>query len=195
MAGRKSRTPIDPAEATFDDLTDLEKAYVMERLANPTGSKMQAYRKASGNWHCTPSAAGSLEARAPVREVLAREMKAREEQARYDANKLFYHLAEAVTADVADLYRIDGTMRPVHEWPMIFRQLVESVEVVELRGDERGQVTKIKLPSRAKMLETLGRHVDVQAFKDRLELEDARGLDERIREARARAKIRDEPTG
>jgi phage terminase small subunit len=63
----------------------------------------------------------------------------------------------------------------VREWPMAFRHgVVVGVETVEEwrgTGDDRElvQVRKVKLTDRIKHLELIGRHVGVQAFKERLE--------------------------
>jgi phage terminase small subunit len=74
--------------------------------------------------------------------------------------------------DVLDILSEDGTIKPISEWPKIWRQYLSSVEVSEIidgSGDERsvvGVLKKIKWPDKLKNLELLGRHVAVQAFKD-----------------------------
>jgi Terminase small subunit. len=64
----------------------------------------------------------------------------------------------------------------VRDWPLIWRQgLVAGVEAIEefetIDGERRtiGMVRKIKLSDRIKRIELIGKHVDVQAFKDQVE--------------------------
>lgn len=82
-------------------------------------------------------------------------------------------LAEEKKADLADLFDHDGSLKPVKDWPMVWRQGlvvgVESVEEFAGAGAEReqiGWVKKLKLSDRIKHLELIGRHVDVQAWRD-----------------------------
>lgn len=76
-------------------------------------------------------------------------------------------------ADLADLYGDDGQLLPVKEWPLIWRQgLVQGIEAEELthEGVTMGIVRKVKLSDRVKRIELIGRHVNVQAFKEQLEV-------------------------
>ena len=42
-------------------------------------------------------------------------------------------LADEVTADLAEIYREDGSLKPLHEWPLIWRQgLVAGLDVDEI---------------------------------------------------------------
>lgn len=111
------------------------------------------------------------------------EMQAeRSRNTRIDAQWLLDRLAIEATADVRDLYDEFGAVRPIGEWPLIFRQgLIQGIEVEEAyeevddpeypdegrkRRVSRGKVTKFKLDSRVKRLELIGRHIGVQAFRD-----------------------------
>ena len=65
-------------------------------------------------------------------------------------------------------------MLPVKQWPLVFRMgLVASVKTHELwegTGKDRtqiGLVREVKLIERTKIKELLGKHTDVQAFKER----------------------------
>lgn len=94
-------------------------------------------------------------------------------------------LADEVRADVADIFDDNGNLLPVNEWPMVWRTgLVAGIEV-QTEYDEpetdpntgevlppkaASRVTKIKLSDRVKRLELLGKHVNVQAFKENLNI-------------------------
>lgn len=93
----------------------------------------------------------------------------RSQQTGIDAAWLLKRLADEVVADLNDLYADDGRVRPVKEWPLIWRQgLVAGIDV-ETIGEGAGHVTKIKISERVKRLELIGKHIDVQAFKEKIE--------------------------
>ncbi|MDW9880499.1 terminase small subunit [Sinorhizobium meliloti] len=115
--------------------------------------------------------------KAAIDEALAK----RSEETRIDANWVLQRLAAEAEADIADLYTEGGALKPVHEWPKIWRQgLVAGIDVEELYegyGEERQQtgfVRKIKLSDRVRRLELIGKHVRVNAFQ---EVVNVKGLD------------------
>ncbi len=88
-----------------------------------------------------------------------------------DARWVLKRLYDEAQADLADLYTETGSLRPIHEWPLVWRQgLVAGIETVrEGKGDEEASfVDKVKLSDRVKRIELLGKHVDVSAFAERL---------------------------
>lgn len=106
--------------------------------------------------------------------ALVRERQAaRSERTTINADWVLSRLAEEAVADMADLYNEDGKLKAVHEWPLIWRQgLVAGVETVrEGVGDDTSFVDKVKISDRIKRLELIGKHVGVQAFKEKLELD------------------------
>ncbi len=97
----------------------------------------------------------------------------RAERTKIDADWVLKRLADEVTADLAEIYREDGSLKPLHEWPLIWRQgLVAGLDVEEIavEGVRVGQATKVKLSDRIKRLELIGKHIDVQAFNVRKEI-------------------------
>lgn len=97
----------------------------------------------------------------------------RSEKTKINAEWVLNRLAADATADLAELYDKEGNLKPIHDWPLVFRTgLVAGIEVEELyegRGQDRvavGNVRKIKLLDRTKVVELVGKHVDVSAFKE-----------------------------
>jgi phage terminase small subunit len=110
-----------------------------------------------------------------------------------DADWVLARLADEADADVADIYDDDGNIKPVNQWPLVWRRgLVAGVEVEELfegRGEERqhmGFVRKVRLSDRLKRLELIGKHIGVQAFKERVEVDASADLAALLSQARAR---------
>ena len=108
-----------------------------------------------------------------IQAAIAKAMEARSERLKIDADWVLLRLADEATADLADLYAESGELRPVAEWPLIWRQgLVSGLIINEtfLDGEKLGHVTKVKLSDRIRRLELIGKHVNVQAFAERKEI-------------------------
>jgi phage terminase small subunit len=90
-----------------------------------------------------------------------------------DSDWVLKHNAEILQADIADIIEDDGTYKPIKQWPKIWRQMLNGVDVQDLfegSGKERekvGEVVKIKFIDRLKALEMIGKHVEVQAFNEK----------------------------
>ena len=114
-----------------------------------------------------------------IQNAIAEGKTARSRRTKIDADWLLNRLGDEVEADIADIYHPEtGALKPMAEWPLIWRTgLVTGVEVQQefeyIGGDKipSGVVTKIKLSDRIKRLEMVGKHVDVKAFGDRVELD------------------------
>lgn len=95
------------------------------------------------------------------------------EKAVVDAAYVLRRLVEIDQMDVLDIMKDDGALKPIQEWPRIWRQFVAGMdftELVEGRGDEKiviGVLKKIKWPDKLKNLELLGKHLNVGAFVER----------------------------
>lgn len=113
----------------------------------------------------------------PEAQIYLATLKAeRSERMKIDADWLLAILAEEATADIADIYNDGGFLKPIQEWPMVWRRgLVAGIDVEELfegRGPDRvqtGFVRKVKLADRTRIKEMIGKHVDVQAWRERHE--------------------------
>ena len=118
---------------------------------------------------------------------------ARSTQVSVDAAYVLIRLIAEADADVLDLYDKNGHLRPIAEWPLIWRQgLISGIEVQELfegEGKSRkhvGRVTKVRLRDRIRRIELIGKHVNVQAFKEHVAISGLENLGERIERAKKR---------
>lgn len=179
-------------------LTDREERFVELVAYNPDMNYSDAYREAYSTARMKPETvnnkAHELAHKAHIRARIAELRLERAERTKIDADWLLKRLAEEATADMADLYTESGSLKPVHEWPLIWRQgLVQGVEVQQefiYEDGERipdGVVIKVRQSDRAKRLEMIGKHIDVMAFKEQKEVT-VNGLAEGLKLARERAK-------
>lgn len=92
-----------------------------------------------------------------------------------DAEYVLNRLVEIDQMDVLDIMDEKMSIKPVSEWPKVWRQYLSGFDLAEMfegTGDDRAMVgilKKIKWPDKTKNLELLGKHINVQAFKDRVE--------------------------
>lgn len=109
----------------------------------------------------------------------------RAKSANIDAQWVLDRLAEEARADVADLYDDDGRIKPVKEWPKIWRQgLVAGVKTMV--SEDGVAIIDVKLSDRIKRIELLGKHVRVNAFQEVVQHKGLEGLADRIERASKR---------
>lgn len=100
------------------------------------------------------------------------ELKAdRNEQVGVDAAYVLKRLIEIDQMDVLDILLTNGELKPIKDWPKVWRTTLSGMDVTEMAGDAAGLLKKIKWPDKVKNLELLGKHVDVQAFKENIKAE------------------------
>ena len=153
-------------------MTPKQQVFVQEYLKdmNATQAAIRA-----GYSPKTASVLGVRALRHPgVAAAIEAKKTARSKRADIDADWVLKRLADEVLADFADLYDDDGgNLKPVREWPLVWRQgLVSGLDVDEMKvgGRKIGEITKVKLSDRIRRLELIGKHVDVQAFAERKEV-------------------------
>lgn len=96
----------------------------------------------------------------------------RNERVSVNADYVLDRLMQIDQLDVADILDENGDLLPVREWSKAWRTSVNAIEVIQMsKGDMDIEtfLKKVKLPDKLKNLELLGKHVDVQAFKDKIE--------------------------
>jgi phage terminase small subunit len=159
------------AEKAVRPLTGKQQLFVQEYLKDLNAT--QAAIRAGYSAKTASSQGERLLRNVEVQKAVTEQMASRSARVQIDADWMLQRLGEDVEADMADLYGEDGNLKPVQEWPPIWRKgLVAGVETIEEKDDDgkvTGIVRKVKLADRTRLKEMLGKHVDVQAFKDRVE--------------------------
>ncbi|MCX8976514.1 terminase small subunit [Citrobacter portucalensis] len=112
----------------------------------------------------------------------------RNEEVGVDAVYVLRRLTEIDQMDVLDILLTNGELKPIKDWPKVWRTTLSGMDVTEMAGDSAGLLKKIKWPDKVKNLELLGKHIDVQAFKEKVEHSGEISLIDRIQEARKRAR-------
>ncbi|WP_442801390.1 terminase small subunit [Serratia rubidaea] len=123
---------------------------------------------------------------------IAELMRHRNKRTKIGADYVLKRLVEIDELDLADIMNDDLTLKPLSEWPKAWRQFLSGVKVAELfegQGDDKqmiGVLKSIKWPDKVKNLELIGKHVDVQAFKERVDVNVNVTLADRMAQARRR---------
>ena len=98
-----------------------------------------------------------------IQQEIERLMQKRSEKVEITADWVLNRLVEEAEADFGDIYDDKGALRPVNEWPKIWRQgLVSGLDVQD------GTLSKIKLSDRLNRIKLIGEHIGVGAFKQML---------------------------
>lgn len=170
-------------------LTAKQSRFVDEYLLDLNAT--QAAIRAGYSGETADKQGPRLLAHPEVKGAIDAAMAARSEETKIDAAWVLKRLAIEAEADMADIYFENGALKPVHEWPKIWRQGlvagVEHIEVKDREGNATGHViVKIKISDRVRRLELIGKHVNVQAFQENVQVSGVEALADRI--ARAKAK-------
>lgn len=154
-------------------MREKHQAFVREYLIdlNATQAAIRAGYSAKDADVQGPRLLGNAGIAAAIKEAL----DARATRTQINADYVLNRLVEIDNMDVLDIIDDAMNLKPVHQWPKVWRQYLSGFDVAEMfegRGDDRemvGILKKIKWPDKVKNLELLGKHVGVQAFKDRVE--------------------------
>ena len=151
-------------------LTPKQQRFVEEYLLDLNGK--QAAIRAGYSAKTAEMQASRLLSYAKVSQAVSEAKSKRAERTKVNADWLLTRFAEESDADLADLYDEHGGLKSIHEWPLVWRKgLVAGIDVEEIReqGAVVGFVRKVKLADRTKIKELIGRHIDVAAFKDKVD--------------------------
>ncbi|MFQ6558184.1 terminase small subunit [Pseudomonas sp. Lb2C1-1] len=128
-----------------------------------------------------------------VQSQLQKRMQDREKRTEINADYVLKRLVEIDQLDVLDILQDDMSFKPLSEWPKGWRQYLVGFDIAEMfkgHGEDRsmvGLMKKIKWPDKVKNLELLGKHVNVNAFRDQVSVDVNVSLSERMAKARERA--------
>jgi phage terminase small subunit len=157
-------------------LTPLRQRFVEEYLVDLNGT--DAAIRAGYSAKSAKAQASQLLAVPEVQAAVSAAQASRSARTKIDADWVLNRLAEEADADAADLYDEAGALKPIKDWPLIWRKgLIVGMDVEEIREDGVvvGIVRKPRFSDRTKRIELIGKHVGVQAFREQLGIGDPNG--------------------
>lgn len=177
----------------YKPLTAMQEAYAQEYTKCPE-NQTQAAINAGFSPNTAAVKASVMMRDERILKRIAELMEERNKRLRVSADYVLLRLVEIDQMDVIDILNDDMSIKPVSEWPKVWRQYLTGFELADMfegRGDEKelvGILKKIKWPDKVKNLELIGKHVDVNAFKERLEVSGTVTIADRMAKARRRVK-------
>ncbi|EPR8379712.1 terminase small subunit [Klebsiella variicola] len=189
--------PKDPKRKStqYKPLTVMQEAYAQEYVKCPE-NQTQAAINAGFSPKSAHVKASTMMRDERIQKRIAELMEERNKRLRVSADYVLLRLVEIDQMDVIDILNDDMSIKPVSEWPKVWRQYLTGFELADMfegRGDEKelvGILKKIKWPDKVKNLELIGKHVDVMAFKERMEVNVNVTIADRMAAARRRLKER-----
>ncbi|EIW8605135.1 terminase small subunit [Klebsiella aerogenes] len=198
--------PKDPKRKStqFKPLTVQQEAYCQEYVKCPENQTQAAI-----NAGYSPNTAGKFASQnmrdARIQKRIAELMEDRNKRLRVSSDYVLLRLVEIDQMDVLDILNDDGGMKPIAEWPKVWRTSLSAMDIATIKTTqaslqkENGEadlsvedvehiLKKVKWPDKVKNLELIGKHVDVNAFKERLEVSGTVTIADRIAKARRRVK-------
>lgn len=151
-------------------LTDKQELFAREYLKDLNAT--QAAIRAGYSEKTARSQANRLLTNVDIENRIAELKSVRNEEVGIDAAYVLRRLTEIDQMDVLDILLANGKLKPIKDWPKVWRTTLSGMDVVEMASAESAALLKkIKWPDKVKNLELLGKHVDVQAFKENIKTE------------------------
>lgn len=188
----------------FKPLTAMQEAYCQSYIKTPE-NQSQAAIDAGFSPNTAAVKASVMMRDERIQKRIAELMEERNKRMRVSADYVLMRLVEIDQMDVLDILNDDGGMKPIAEWPKVWRTSLSAMDIATIKTTqaslqkENGEadlsvedvehiLKKVKWPDKVKNLELIGKHVDVNAFKERLEVSGTVTIADRMAAARRRVK-------
>ena len=188
----------------FKPISAMMEAYCQSYVKMPENQRQAAID--AGFSPNTAAAKASVMMRDErIQKRIAELMEERNKRLRVSADYVLQRLVEIDQMDVLDILNDDGGMKPIAEWPKVWRTSLSAMDIATIKTTqaslqkENGEadlsvedvehiLKKVKWPDKVKNLELIGKHVDVNAFKERVEVSGTVTIADRMARARDRVK-------
>ena len=176
----------------YKPLTAMMEAYCQSYIKTPE-NQTQAAINAGFSPNTAAVKASNMMRDERIQKRIAELMEERNKRNRVSADYVLMRLVEIDQMDVLDILNDDGSLKPIREWPKIWRTTLSGFDlsstIMNMNEDLIETILKkIKWRDKVKNLELIGKHVDVNAFKERLEVSGTVTIADRMAAARRRVK-------
>lgn len=152
-------------------LTPKQTLFVAEYLIDLNAT--QAARRAGYSEDSVKQIGTENLAKPSIALAIKKAMDKRRLQLECDASYVMQELLDMSRMDIKDVLKEDGSVKPVSDWPDVWRLNVSGFEIQELANEDEvlsSVMKKIKHPDRKSVLELLGKHVDINAWTERKDI-------------------------
>lgn len=148
-------------------LTVDETLFVYEFLKDRNRTKAAERVGKNPAWAATW---GSITYRNPkVKAAIDAAMEIICERAMIDAEWVLREHIELYNVDLQEIITVDELGEPTFDLTNASPELWKAIESIEISPSKYGTKIKVILPTKAKILETVGKHISVNAFKEHIE--------------------------
>jgi phage terminase small subunit len=176
----------------YKPITAMQEAYAQEYTKCPE-NQTQAAINAGLSPNTAAVKASVMMRDERIQKRIAELMEERNKRLRVSADYVLLRLVEIDQMDVIDILNDEGGLKPISQWPKVWRTSISAVDINRIRmamkddeEDIESTLQKIKWPDKVKNLELIGKHVDVNAFRERLEIDVKMTIAEKMAKARKR---------
>ncbi|HCJ0305838.1 terminase small subunit [Klebsiella pneumoniae] len=152
-------------------LTDKQDMFCREYLIDLNAT--QAAIRVGYSAKTANRTATKLLSKAVIQSRIAELKEQRNDLVGINATYVLNRLVEIDQMDVLDILTSTGELKPVTQWPKVWRTTLSGLDVIEMaaEGNTTALLKKIKWPDKVKNLELIGKHIDVQAFREQVKTE------------------------
>lgn len=168
-------------------LTPKQQMFVHEYLIDLNATR--AAIRAGYSEKTASSQAERLLRKVDVSQAVAAGKEKRAKKINIDAEYVLEQLASFQKAHISELLDDSGDLLPPKDWPVHWQRMVNGIDVISTQSED-GTVTithKVKLMDRARVMDMLGKHVDVGAFAERKIIERRESFADTLAARRSRA--------
>jgi len=116
--------------------------------------------------------------RKEVQDEISKILEERANRTKVDCDWILKELACMAKADIRDCYDVNGNFKRIKDLPPGISKLILSIDIMEIptkcdiTGDKtiESKIKRIRFTDKLKVIEQLGKHIDIQAFAERKEL-------------------------
>ena len=149
-------------------LTDKQELFCREYLVDLNAT--QAAIRAGYSENTASEQGARLLVNVKVQNYIQELKQQRNDRNKIDADYVLKRLVEIDQMDILDILAPSGDFLPIKKWPRTWRTTLSGLDIAIIgSGDTEAIMKKIKWPDKTKNLELLGKHVSVQAFKEKTE--------------------------
>lgn len=153
-------------------LTDKQEMFCREYLIDLNAT--QAAIRAGYSVKTANRIAAQLLSKLDIQNRIAELKAQRNDLVGINAAYVLNRLVEIDQMDVLDILNDDGGIKPISEWPKVWRTTLSGFDINTsiTNFDEttiENILKKIKWPNKVKNLELMGKHISVLAFKEQVE--------------------------
>jgi len=154
------------------ELKGLHLKFCLEYLKHFNGAK--AARDAGYKKTNADRVAYAILQRPDVQAFLADKRKQIEAEADIEIMEIIRHLKAMAFFDIRDIIGDNGDLKPIDQWPDIACKVVSGIDIeTRMLDDDVATIKKVKIPSREKNTENLGRYVGM--FTDNMKVDTGDG--------------------